>query len=251
MSTAALFERLAPRYDELWTETAIGRAQRDAVWRVTDKLFCPGDRVLDLGCGTGEDAAHLMARGISVHAVDASPSMVAQARARGVAAEVMRGEDLVRLAGESACLTRTGQAKACPTTDGAISNFGALNCVADLAAVARALGALVRPGGHVAICTMGRFCLWETLYYAARFNFKKAFRRTPGRAGDVHYPTVRQLRADFSADFELLHWTGIGMLVPPSYVKLPASIVHLLARLDRVPFLRACADHRLLVFRRK
>ncbi len=355
MSTAALFERLAPRYDELWTETAIGRAQRDAVWRVTDKLFCAGDRVLDVGCGTGEDAAHLVGRGISVRAVDASPAMVVRARARGVSAEVLdvgqvgslrdlegtRGnpsperrlpasaQDAImsalrvapargmktragrlpigrrmpsgptvpykkldgaitdlRLAGETTCpvtigpgatlgdslegmerrtLAATGQAKACPTTelrgarlslpnlffDGVISNFGALNCVEDIASVARALGALVRPGGHVAICTMGRFCLWETLYYAARFRFKKALRRISGRAGDVYYPTVRQLRADFSADFELLYWTGIGMLVPPSYVKLPTSVVHLLARLDRLPFLRACADHRLLVFRRK
>ena len=93
--------------------------------------------------------------------------------------------------------------------------------------------------------------MWETLYYGVSFNLKKAFRRIAGRSGDIYYPTVRQLRADFSADFELLHWTGIGMLVPPSYVNLPARVVHVLARLDRLPFLRACADHRLLVFRRK
>ena len=92
MSSAALFERLAPRYDELWTDTAIGRAQRNAVWRVVDELFHAGDHVLDLGCGTGEDAAHLMARGVSVRAVDASPAMVAQARARGVAADVLRAD---------------------------------------------------------------------------------------------------------------------------------------------------------------
>jgi hypothetical protein len=113
------------------------------------------------------------------------------------------------------------------------------------------LGALVRPGGLVAIVTIGRFCAWETLYYAARRNFQKAFRRFLGRSADIHYPTIRQLRKDFAADFELLHWTGIGMLVPPSYVHLPASVVRLLARLDRLPFLRAVADHRLLVFKRK
>jgi SAM-dependent methyltransferase len=261
MSTAALFERLAARYDELWTETAVGRAQRKAVWRVVDRLFGAGDCVLDIGCGTGEDAAHLWERGVLVYGVDASPAMVARARARGVMAEVGRIEDL----GRPGCCP-AGQAEAYPTAewpavlwdklkhvplDGAISNFGALNCVEDLAGVARSLGRLVRSGGYVVICTIGRFCVWETLYFGLRLDFKKALRRLAGRAGEIGYPTVRQLHADFAADFELVCWTGVGMLVPPSYVKLPARIVKLLALLDRLPLLRSCADHRLLVFKRK
>jgi SAM-dependent methyltransferase len=336
MSTAALFERLAARYDELWTETAVGRAQRNAVWRVVDRLFGAGDCVLDIGCGTGEDAARLGSRGVSVSGIDASAAMVARARARGVMAEVGRVEELfvghaLACPGErsspsagfhaaqqigheaeknppaaatdvyrsglkpvadapngqspeasSARLDKLKHVPQCAARklsavnfqlsaferheivaackeyggivipfDGAISNFGALNCVEDLAGVARALGVLVRPGGYVAICTMGRFCVWETLYYGLRLDFKRALRRLAGRAGEIRYPTVRQLHADFAADFDLVRWSGVGMLVPPSYVKLPAGIVNLLARLDRLPFLRACADHRLLVFKRK
>jgi len=230
VSAAALFDRLAPRYDELWTNTPVGRAQRNAVWRVMDLVFGPGDRVLDIGCGTGEDAAHLAARGVLVHALDASPAMVAQALARGVAAEVLRAGDLGGLKG---------------SFDGALSNFGVLNCIQDLSGLSRVLTPLIRPNGRLVICTMGRFCAWEIL------SFKRAFRRLPGRHGDICYPTVGQLRAAFAPHFELLYWTGIGKLVPPSYVKLPARIVTLLERLDRVVPLRCCADHRLLVFRRK
>jgi SAM-dependent methyltransferase len=247
MSTAALFERLAPRYDELWTETPVGRAQRSAVWRVVERLFGAGDCVLDIGCGTGEDAAHLGSHGVLVYGIDASPAMVARARARAVMAEVGRIEDLGRAS--SARLDKLKHVP--PLFDGAISNFGALNCVEDLAGVARALGALVRPGGYVTICTMGRFCVWETLYYGLRLDFKRALRRLAGRAGEIRYPTVRQLHADFAADFELVSWSGVGKLVPPSYVKLSARIVNVLARFDRLPILRAYADHRLLVFKRK
>jgi SAM-dependent methyltransferase len=39
----------------------------------------PGERVLDLGCGTGEHAAELGARGVRVVGLDADPAMVAVA----------------------------------------------------------------------------------------------------------------------------------------------------------------------------
>ena len=63
--------------------TAIGRAQRNLVWRDIDALFHAGERILDIGCGTGEDAAHFAARGVHVYATDASPAMVRVARERG------------------------------------------------------------------------------------------------------------------------------------------------------------------------
>lgn len=54
----------------------------------------PGERILDLGCGDGALTGRLAARGASVVAVDASPDMVAAARARGLDARVERGEAL-------------------------------------------------------------------------------------------------------------------------------------------------------------
>jgi ubiquinone/menaquinone biosynthesis C-methylase UbiE len=268
MSTAAVFDRMAARYDELWTTTAIGRAQRHLVWRHIDALFQPGERILDIGCGTGEDAAHFAARGVTVYATDASPAMVRLAQARGVAAVVLSAEDLATIGA---------------TFDGAVSNFGALNCVADLPAVAGSLAGLVRPGGSVAICLLGRFCAWETLYYGVRFEFRKAFRRLVGHAlacplqeqsspraasphsGDgklklappimVHYPTAAEVRAAFAPDFVWQRWTGIGLFVPPSYVKLPAALVGMLAACDRLlarlPLLRGMADHRLYLLVRR
>ena len=71
----------------------------------------------------------------------------------------------------------------------------------------------------------------------------------------VHYPTVAEIRAAFAPDFLLYRCTGVGLLVPPSYVKLPAALVHVLAACDRLltrlPLLRALADHRLLLLVRK
>jgi trans-aconitate methyltransferase len=53
-----------------------------------------GERILDLGCGDGVLTAKLAESGAQVVGVDASPELVAAARARGVQAEVVDGHAL-------------------------------------------------------------------------------------------------------------------------------------------------------------
>lgn len=246
MSTAAAFDTIATRYDELWTESPIGHAQRQLVWREVDPWFRPGERILDIGCGTGIDAAHYASRGLVVDAVDASPAMVDRARERGgFTASVLRAEELGALDGPY---------------DGALSNFGALNCVSDLGGVAADLAGAIRPGGTLAICMIGRFCAWESVHYSIRGQFGKAMRRLGGTARSslgitVHYPSISQLTAVFAPNFQLRRWMGIGLVIPPSYVRLSERTVRRLAPVDatlaRLPVLRGAADHRLLLFVRK
>ena len=70
----------------------------------------------------------------------------------------------------------------------------------------------------------------------------------------MYYPTVREVRSAF-ARIELREWKGVGLLVPPSYVKIPATLVRALGVCDRmfagVTGLRGMADHRLFVLVRK
>ena len=114
MKSATTFDRIAETYDARWTTAPIGRAQRNLVWRDLDKLFHPGERILDIGCGTGEDAAHFAARGIQVYATDASPAMVQMARQRGITATVCEAEELGRID---------------RSFDGAISNLNIRPCL--------------------------------------------------------------------------------------------------------------------------
>ena len=53
-----------------------------------------GERILDLGCGDGVLTEKIAATGATVIGVDAAPDMVAAARARGLDARVVAGQEL-------------------------------------------------------------------------------------------------------------------------------------------------------------
>jgi ubiquinone/menaquinone biosynthesis C-methylase UbiE len=239
------FDQLASQYDRLWTRSTVGRLQREAVWRHIGNLFQPGQSVLDLGCGTGEDALRLMEAGLRVRGIDASGEMVRISRDRGV--------DAISLPIENCGLLDE-------QFDAVLSNFGALNCVEDLASLRRLLARLVRPGGYLAICIMGRFCLWETVWALLRRQPGKAFRRWRSSVVSslgirVFYPSKRRLESAFHPQFTLVGWSGIGLSVPPSYVTgLSNGLLQNLDAVDRRtahwPILRGLCDHRLFIFTR-
>lgn len=261
---SAPFDAVAARYDETFTSSKIGQAQRASVWSELAKTFRPGDRALEVGCGTGIDASFLAERGVQVLACDSSSQMIAVATRRIVENGqqplvhplVLRAEDIATL----------------PTDelfDGAFSNFGALNCVEDLQQFARDLAKLLKPGATALLCWMGPCCLWEIIWYLAHGNADKAFRRLNNKEGvtariadgafvRVHYPSVRLLAHTFAPEFRMQSFKGIGVAVPPSYLEELAQrhprLLQLCERADswmgRCPGIRAMADHVLLRFQR-
>ncbi|MBV9265557.1 MAG: class I SAM-dependent methyltransferase [Acidobacteriaceae bacterium] len=242
-AAANAFDTVAPRYGKLWDSNPVGMFQRRAVWRHIDRLFRPGDRILDLGCGTGVDALRLRSRGIRVHGIDGSAEMIRISRAFGVASDQLPLDTLSKLRDRY---------------DGALSNFGALNCADNLQQVASDLAQLIRSGGYAALCLMGPLCLWEILHFLLRGD-KRAFRRlspvAPSSLGiEVRYPDTRALIDAFRPHFNLTAWYGIGICVPPSYVRNVKPLLSVLAAIDRVlsamPVIRGLADHRLYIFRR-
>jgi ubiquinone/menaquinone biosynthesis C-methylase UbiE len=259
--TVLAFDSLAARYDDLFTHSMIGRAQRGAVWKALVDRFEPGAQILELNCGTGEDALFLAQREVSVLACDASEAMIKTARQRMQSENPSAQIQFKLLPTEHLSKLRPEQ-----RFDGALSNFSGLNCVADLHQTARDLAALVKVGAPVLICISTRFCLTETLWFLLHGRGRKALRRASGMATakvggftvKVHYPTLRGLKQIFAPYFSLRSCTGIGVAVPPSYlepwVRKYPRVLSVLCLIDkaiaRLPWLRTVGDHMLIHFER-
>jgi SAM-dependent methyltransferase len=234
MHQAAPFDGMAADYDRSFTASSIGQRLRAAVWRRLDATFAPGERVLELNCGTGEDAVHLGRRGVRVLATDASPAMLAVARAKVAHAGLAERIEVAPMAIEDLATHRPARA-----FDGVLSNFGGLNCVADLPAVARGLAAMTRPGARALLCVMGPAVPWEWGWYLAHGEPGKAIRRMrPGGVQwhglTVRYPSIRRVSRAFAPYFVRRRVAAVGALVPPSFAE-PWAARHpqLLAALDR------------------
>lgn len=213
---AAAFDGLAPGYDAQFTATALGRTLRAITWRRFERSFAGREYLLDLGCGTGEDAVHLAKLGHRVLATDASLQMVRmathKAECAGCADRIrflwLPMEKLGALAGER--------------FDGAYSNFGAMNCVQDFRAVAQDLAGLVPAGAPVSLVIMGRYVPWEWSWYLARGDFSTAFRRlrrggASWRGMQIQYPTPAMLARCFAPHFAAPRVSPLGLALPGSY----------------------------------
>lgn len=248
------FEALARDYDRTFGAAGIGARFRARAQQRLGAVFAPGQRVLELNSGTGEDAVWLARRGVRVLATDGSPAMLAEAQRKIAAAGAGDRVDTLLLPIEAlSALGGRGP------FDGAISNFGGLNCVADLSEVARNLAGLIRPGGMLALGVMGPLAAWEWAWFPARGQPGRAFRRltrggAPWRGMTIRYPSAPRLRGLFQPWFETRRISALGALVPGTYAE-PWAARHprALAALDRMdravaalPLAWLLADHYLI-----
>lgn len=265
----APFDTAAASYDRSFTERPVARLLREAVREHLLEAFRPGTQVLELGCGTGEDAVMLARHGIRVTAVDASRAMLEVARKKVTDADVgdrveLRWLDVAQGALPPAPVDGRfdgGRGTANPRFDGAFSNFGALNCVEDRRKVAEGLARRLRPGAPALLVVMGPFCPWEMAWHLGRLRPGTALRRLrpgrearvgestgqsedpPPREGDprprvrVWYPTPRRLAADFRPWFRRRDTRGLGVVLPPPglspVVEARAGLRRRLAAWDR------------------
>jgi SAM-dependent methyltransferase len=252
------FDDLAAAYDAVFTSSALGRSLRALTWERLDSALRACRRVLEIGCGTGEDAVHLAQRGVDVLATDPSPSMLRVAAEKAAKAGCARRIEFRCVPMERLGAELTGQ-----RFDGVWSNFGAVNCVPKLAAVVAELAALLEPGAPLAWVVLGRYVPWEWAWFLARGHPRKAFRRqrrggAVWRGMRVVYPTPAELTRTLAPYFAATRCRPLGFVIPPSYAsgwlerrpRLLAALTRVERAAQRYESLAALSDHYVFEARR-
>jgi ubiquinone/menaquinone biosynthesis C-methylase UbiE len=259
-SVAQAFDAIASEYDRTYTDNPSMRLMRRRVWKELRRRIAEGQRVLELGCGTGEDAVFLAEAGCEVLATDCSTRMLERAASkctlqgleRNMRFELLEIGDISRQLG-----------KLHGEFDGILSNFGGLNTVKDLGSLQNALYELLKPGGWFMATVMGPLCLWDWVSELARFRPGSARNRRPrngtrlalgGHDVFCYFPSVRGFRRAFHR-FRLDACQALGLLLPPPRITAHRdrlrwlwALLDVLERpLARMWLLRGWGDHYLVV----
>jgi demethylmenaquinone methyltransferase/2-methoxy-6-polyprenyl-1,4-benzoquinol methylase len=212
-----MFAAIAPRYD---TTNRVLTAGVDESWRrraLRELAAPPGGRILDLCCGTGDLAFHVLRtdRAATVAAVDFCEPMLAGARERA------RREDPAGRA-EFVC----GDVMALPfeddSFDGATMGFSMRNVV-DITATLREARRVLRPGARFVNLDVSKApnplarALFETYFYrlvpvigGAVGGSKSAYRYLPQSL--TNYPDADALAQRFEdAGFAGVRYVRLGM----------------------------------------
>jgi len=202
-------------YDETFSSLEGTRAIRQEIWQIADDLFPSGSSVLDLGCGTGDDAIHFAQRGIAVTAIDIAPAMIARLETKAAAAGIRERID-ARVADIETFEPRVA------AFEGVLSDFGALNSVYNLLALRNLATRALKPGASLMLVVMGRLYPLETAVSLLKGDFRRAFRRlrcTPevaveGIPVSFQYHSPRHLGSALGPDFSLQRLLGLRSVLP-------------------------------------
>lgn len=260
--TKAAFDSASRTFDKDDNANGILLWMRARAYDIYLKYFKKGDRLLELNCGTGIDAVYLVSKDIKVHCTDISTGMLEHLSNKinslgldkMISCELKPFEKISEVSGSD--------------FNGAISNFGGLNCIPDFTSLSKDVSSKLAPGGRFIAVVIGKYCPWEIFYYLLKLRPSVAFRRLKPGGLDANlngekirtfYFTPASFAKDFEKEFTIEKIYSHGMYTPPPYLvniyNTLSPFVKFLMKLDELtrglfPFNRF-GDHFIIVLKKK
>ncbi len=214
------FDIAAKAYDASFTNSPIGQSQRYFVHRYLHVFLANKKklRILEINCGTGEDAIWLGKLGHNVIATDLSKQMITVATKKNTLPNVQ----FLKMAIQDLNKDSIGS-----NFDLIFSNFGGINCldIEEIQQSFKTFHQLLRPNGHTILVVMPKYCVWENVYFKlkkdSRYKRRETNNRVMAPVDGVKIPTwyynPKKLQA-LSPNWKINRCGPIGLFVPPSYL---------------------------------
>jgi ubiquinone/menaquinone biosynthesis C-methylase UbiE len=168
---AQIFDDWPEKYDQ-WFETPIGSLVREYESRLLLEMTRParGERILDVGCGTGIFTVDLLNAGARVTGLELSRPMLRRAgkKARGLPFSMVQGD-----------------MRGLPFAEGSFDktvSVTAIEFVEDARAAVAELFRVTRPGGHVVVACLNSLSPWAVRRKAAAREGHSIFRHARFRS---------------------------------------------------------------------
>jgi demethylmenaquinone methyltransferase/2-methoxy-6-polyprenyl-1,4-benzoquinol methylase len=151
---SGMFDHVAPGYDRTNAVLSVGNT---ALWRIATTRAIdpkPGERILDIACGTGTSTLPLARAGATVVGVDFSPQMIAEAQKRHPKIEFREADAMKLPFGDD-------------EFDAVTISFGLRNVQEPKQALAE-MYRVLKPGGRLVVCEFSKppRALLRAGYYA-------------------------------------------------------------------------------------
>lgn len=257
----ASFDKAAQNYDDTFSHSGIGKLQRNLVYHHLEKFLSNQQQnILEINCGTGEDAIWLAKKKHLIIATDVSNEMITVAKTK---------ESYQNLNYIQADITTITEQLKDKKFDTIFSNFGGLNCVDsnELSQFLNSVSTILSDKGKLILVIMPKNTLWEKLYFIFKGKFKTAFRRTKkvvfANVDGINVPTYYYNPKDIvnlsKSNFDCIEVKPIGFFIPPSYLEpffknkkgLLQFLNALESKIKNWSFLSKFADHYLIVLQKK
>jgi ubiquinone/menaquinone biosynthesis C-methylase UbiE len=256
----ASFDKAAQNYDVTFTYTEIGKMQRNLVYKELSKQLTSVRSILEINCGTGEDAIWLAQQNFNITATDISPKMIDIAKSK-----VDSANPNFLTADIKSVATTFGEQK----FDMIFSNFGGLNCLSkpELEKFFQDAAILLPEKGRMILVIMPKNTLWEQFYFLAKVQFSSVFRRkkevvsaqVDGEKVPTYYYNPKDIVNLAQDVFVLVAHKPVGFFVPPSYLepffKSKKGLLRFLNSLESgisgLSFLSKYADHYIITLQKR
>lgn len=189
-----IFNEVATDYDQ-WYTTKMGRFVDEVETACAFELFMPqqDQKILDVGCGTGNFSIKLAEKGAIVTGIDVSDEMLNIARTKtGGLPITYKNMDLYQLEFED-------------NTFDAVFSMAAFEFVKDPARALSELFRVLKPGGKLMVGTIHLDSSWGRLYTSEYFQKETVFKHAA-------FKTLEEMAAFYP---EILKQTKECLFLPP------------------------------------